>query len=374
MNFKVYFIFLLIVLSGHCFSQSGYSYYTHDYKINPSDSGKLFFEIDNINFIKNNEYFGPVAEGYTLLGFNLSPKIQYFPNSRIKLMAGANLLSYYGRENEINASLLLSFQYKINSNFDFVLGNIYGTNNHRLIEPVFDFERFLNNNIENGIQFLWNSERIFADLWLDWEQQILQGDPFQEIFNVGLSSEFVILKKENQFKLSVPFQNIVRHEGGQINANNEVPLTTLFNNATGLSFQKSIQRKFLHKIIISSYVVSYQDMSPNKQQMYIDGTGFYPTVELVNNSFDFLLGYWYGNQFVAPLGNPVYETYSRTKFFVEEPVRQLVTAKLNYQKDIFKGINLGVRFETYYDILESNLEYTWGVIIVINERFFLKNL
>ena len=374
MNFRIYYIFLFIILSGHCFSQSGYSYYIQDYEINPSDSGKLFFEIDNVNFIKNNEYFGPVAEGYTLLGFNLSPKVQYFPNSRIKLMAGANLLSYYGRENEINASLLLSFQYKINKHFDFVLGNIYGTVNHKLIEPIFDFERFLNNNIENGIQFLWNSERVFADLWLDWEQQILQDDPFQEIFNVGLSSEFVILKKENQFTLSVPFQNIVRHEGGQINNNNEEPLTTLFNNATGLSFQKSIHRKFLHKIIISYYIVSYQDLSPNKQQMYIDGTGFYPTVEFVNNSFDFLLGYWYGNQFVAPLGNPVYETYSRTKFFVEEPVRQLVTGKLNYQKDIFKGINLGVRFETYYDILESNLEYTWGVIIVINDRFFLKNL
>ena len=48
----------------------------------------------------------------------------------------------------------------------------------RYEEPIYDFERFLNNNIENGIQFLWNYDRFYTDLWLDWEQQILQGDPF----------------------------------------------------------------------------------------------------------------------------------------------------------------------------------------------------
>ena len=372
MKLKTVLILFSILIASNCYSQSGYSYYVHDYQINPNDSNKLFLEIDNTNFIKNNEYFGPVAEGYTLLGFNLTPKIQYFPNSRIKLSAGANLLSYYGRENEINASLLLSFQYKINEHFDFVLGNIYGTVNHRLIEPIYDFERFLNNNIENGIQFLWNYDRFYTDLWLDWEQQILQGDPFQEFFNVGLSSELVLLKKEDRYSLSIPFQNIVRHEGGQINSNNDELLKTIFNNATGLSFEKKVHNKFLKKIVLSSYIVNYQDLSPTKQQLYIDGTGFYPSIELENNSFDFLVGYWYGDQFIAPLGNPVFETYSRTKFFVEEPIRQVITSKLSYQKDVFKGINLSVRLESYYDILNANMEYTWGVLIIINDRFFLR--
>ena len=47
--------------------------------------------------------------------------------------------------------------------------------------------------------------------------------------------------------------------------------------------------------------------------------------------------------------------------------------KLNYQKNVFNGINLGVRFETFYDILGSNIEYTWAVMVVINEKFFLKS-
>jgi hypothetical protein len=373
MDFKnhiILFIILLVSLSP-CRSQTNDSVYFQNFQIYPSDSNKLFLQIDNANFIKNNEYFGNIAEGYTLLGFNLTPKFVYYPNSRIKLSAGGNFTSYYGRENEINASLLLTFQYKVLPHFDFVLGNIYGTLNHKLIDPLFDFERYLSNNIENGVQFLWNSDRIFTDLWLNWEQQIFQDDPFQEKFNVGLSSEFILLQKD-QYELSIPFQNLIRHEGGQINSNSDEPLKTIFNNATGLRFSKNINHKLIHKFDVSSFIVNYQDMSPNKQQMYIDGTASFTSLELTNTNFDFLVGYWYGKQFISPIGNPIYESYSRTMFYVEEPIRQLIIGKLNYQKNVYSGINMGFRFETYYDLLWNNLEYTWTVMVVLNERFFLK--
>ena len=271
----------------------------------------------------------------------------------------------------MDASLVLSFQYEILPKLTFVLGNIYGTVNHRLIDPIFNFERYLNENIENGIQFKWNSDRIFADLWLDWEQQIFQDDPFQEKFNVGLSTDFVLVNKENRYKLSVPFQNLFRHEGGQIDSFNE-PLKTIFNNATGLCFTKSLEGRFIHNFNLSSYIVNYQDLSPNKEQMYIDGTASYSSIEFTNTNFDLMIGYWYGNQFIAPSGNPIYETYSRTNFYIEEPVRQLIVGKLNYQKDVFDGINLGFRFETFYDCLGSNLEYAWTVMVLFNGKFFLK--
>lgn len=370
-RYLILFYFLLIGLSP-LISQTNDFYYFQDFQIQPSDTSKLFLQIDNTNFIKNNEYFGNIAEGYTLLGFNLAPRFVYYPSSRIKLSAGANFLSYYGRENELKTSLLLSFQYKVLPHFDFILGNIYGSLNHRLIDPLFDFERYLSNNIENGVQFLWKSDRIFADLWLDWEQQIFQDDPFQEKFNVGLSSEFVIFQKENRYELSVPFQNLIRHEGGQINSNSDEPLKTIFNNATGLKFSKKINQKFIHQLDLSSFIVNYQDLSPNKRQMYIDGTASFTSFELTNTNFDLLFGYWYGEQYIAPIGNPIYESYSRTKFYVEEPVRQLVIGKLNYQKDVYSGINLGFRFETFYDLMGSNLEYTWTVMVVLNEKFFLK--
>ena len=165
LKFNILFI-LCLTIAFNGFSQD---FYFKEYQINPLDTNKLFLEINNNNFIKNNEYFGDIVEGYTLLGFNITPKFVYYPSSRIKLTTGGNFLSYYGRENEVNASLLLSFQYKLLNKLDFVLGNIYGTVNHKLIDPLFDFERFLTHNTENGVQFIWNSDKIFADLWLDWE-------------------------------------------------------------------------------------------------------------------------------------------------------------------------------------------------------------
>ncbi len=373
MNFKISLTILIlnIFAISQSYSQID-SIFIQDYKIQTSDTGKLFLQIDNNNFIKNNEYFGPIAEGYTLLGFNITPKFVYAPSTKLKLSFGGNFLTYYGRKNEVEARLLLAFQYKIHKKLDFVLGNIYGTTNHKLIEPLFDFERYLNNNVENGIQFLWNSDRIFADLWLDWEQQILQGDPFQEQFNVGLSSEFLIIDREI-FQLSIPFQNLVRHEGGQINSNSSKPLITIFNNATGIKLSKPLNTNLIKQVNLASYVVSYEDLSPTKQQVFINGMASYTTLDLTTSIFDLNFGYWYGEQYIAPIGNPLFESYSRTKFYVEEPIRQLAIGKINYSKNVFKGIDLGVRFESYYDILGSNLEYTWAVMFTFNDKFFLKD-
>lgn len=370
---QVFLLFIFISLAlAQCYSQSYPSFYFFRQEIDSMKSNKLILQIDNTNFFKNNEYFGDIVKGYTLLGFHLTPQIIYLPNEKTKLRFGTQLLSYYGREDEMKVSLILSFQYQFHKNLGLTLGNINGTLNHRLIEPLFDYERILTHNIENGIQFSWNSEKLFADLWLDWEQQIFYNDPFQEKFNVGFSLDYKIFTK-NDYSLSVPFQNLIRHQGGQINSNNE-PLVTIFNNATGLKVKKEFSGKFVHQFQLSSYIVNYQDLSPNKQQMFIDGTGSYTTLEILNNRFNFLTGYWYGKQFIAPLGNPLYETYSRTNIFVEEPVRQLIIAKINYHQNIFNGINLDMRFEPYFDLLNGNFEYNYGLVIIFKENFFLKNI
>lgn len=363
-------IILLFTLVLNSISQEFDDHLFSEIKISDSDTNKVFFNIDNNNYIRNNEYFGKVAEGYTLLGFNIAPKITYSPNEKIKLTAGANLLSYYSRSDETKVEILLSFQYKLLPKLDFILGNIYGTVNHKLIDPLYDFERFFTNNTENGVQFLWNGSRLKADLWLDWEQQIFYNDPFQEKFNVGLSSNLILYKDDN-INLSIPFQNLIRHEGGQINSNRSATLTTIYTNALGLSFDQKINWKYLHKYKLSSYWVNYQDLSPTKKQLFIDGDGSYSTLELFNKHFDALLGYWYGHQFISPTGNPLYESRSRENIFIEEPYRSVVVGKLSYQNAIYKGINLGFRFDSYYDTHDSNLEYSWSIMVVINEKFSL---
>ena len=363
-------IIFLLFISIQSYAQSNYDYYFNDKYINPNDTNKLFLQIDNNNFFINDEYGGDIVKGYTFLGFNLAPQLTYSPNSKLKFTGGANLLSYFGREEEIEVSLLLSFQYKLLPHLDFILGSIHGTTNHGMIEPLFDFERFYFDHTESGIQFLWNSKKIKADLWLDWEYQIFQGDPVKERFNVGLSSSYNLFSNEN-FSVNIPFQNLIRHEGGQINNNNE-PVVTIYNNALGLSFNKFIKNKFINQISISSYWLNYQDLSSTKEQMFIDGMGSYTTLEFQHPDYDILLGYWYADQYIAPIGNPIYETYSRTNIFVEEPTRQIISGKFNYHKNVYNGINLGTRIGCYYDLLSSNLDYYWSLVVVINEKVLIK--
>lgn len=365
-------IIFLLMSFGISVAQTNYNCFLQDPKIYNTDTNKLFFQFDDINFIKNNEYFGDIIKGYTLLGLNITPKITYFPNSKIKLSAGVNLLSYYSREDKSEVSILLSFQYKLLPKLDFILGNIYGTLNHKLIDPLFDFERYLNKNTEKGIQFLWSSDRVFADLWLDWEQQIFYGDPFQEKFNVGLSTNIILLKNTNN-QISIPFQNLVRHEGGQINGNRSARLTTIYNNALGLSYLKSFNPLHNNTLTLSSYWVNYQDFSPTKQQMFIDGMGSYSTLEFYTNKVDLLVGYWYGEQFIAPIGNPLFETYSRTNIFVEEPVRQIIIGKISYHRDVYEGINMGFRFDSFYDLEHGNFEYAWTFLVIFNSNFLLRS-
>lgn len=367
------FIVLTLILSGFCksFSQTSNSFFNQSCQILPGDSGKIFLKIDNTNFFKNNEYFGEITDGYTALGFHVTPQIEYILNPKLKIAGGVHLLKYSGRDEFTKAIPLLSIQYKPYKYLNMVLGSIYGTTNHGIIEPMFEFERYLNNYTENGIQFLWDSKRIRADLWLDWEQYILQGDPFQEKFNVGLSSRINLYKPSEKIDFTFDFQNMVRHEGGQVNKKNK-PLYTVYNNATGISVNCYFKSKLINMIRVTPYIVNYQDLSPTKTQLYIDGTAVYTTLEFFSDNLGLFLGYWYSEQYITPLGNPLFESISRDKWWVDNPVRELFMAKIYYQKNIYKGINLSFQVETYSDLLNGNMDYSYGLIITFNDRFLLK--
>ncbi len=60
--------------------------------------GELSLRIKSISFIENNEFFNPIVEGYTLLGFFFQPELVYTPSAKVSLRAGAHILKYYGTE------------------------------------------------------------------------------------------------------------------------------------------------------------------------------------------------------------------------------------------------------------------------------------
>ncbi|HSM47280.1 MAG TPA: hypothetical protein VK872_05650, partial [Draconibacterium sp.] len=130
----VYVFILFFSLSAT--AQYNNSIYFANTEINLLDSQKLFLNIANANFINNNEFFGDFVDGYTLIGFHLTPELVYFPTKRVKLKAGAHLLKYYGLERFSSVIPVFSFQFALMPSLSMIFGSLYGTANHRIIEPV----------------------------------------------------------------------------------------------------------------------------------------------------------------------------------------------------------------------------------------------
>ena len=56
-------------------------------------SGDLSLRIKSINFIENNEFYNPIVEGYTLLGFFLQPELIYTPSGKVSLRAAKQVIN-----------------------------------------------------------------------------------------------------------------------------------------------------------------------------------------------------------------------------------------------------------------------------------------
>jgi len=61
-----------------------------------------------------------------------------------------------------------------------------------MIEPMYGFDRYIEENVESGIQFLYHNSHYRGDLWLNWQKFIEFNDPQKEQFSVGYTSEISI--------------------------------------------------------------------------------------------------------------------------------------------------------------------------------------
>ncbi len=372
--YKYPLISIFFISIGFSFAQNNNSIFHTEKQFSDADSNKLFFRIENTNLIKNNEYFNNLVDGSTLIGYFLKPSLLYYPGPKTKIQGGVHLLKYSGIDNFTQAIPTFTFHYNITNSFSLILGTLYGTLNHQLIEPVFQFEKYIENNIENGLQILVNSKHFESDTWLNWEKFIFQDDPFQEEFTVGTSNKLILTNPESKINVSIPFQALIAHKGGQIDAS-EDNIQTLINSASGIICEfRNNSGKFIKSFATEQYLVTFDDISPTKQLPYIQGYGFYSKYYINTRLINLMLGYWYGDYFIAPRGEPLFQSVSQKYTGYVEPQKQLIVSKLFFQKAINKDINLGIRFESYYDLINDNFDFSYGLHIVFNRNFFLKKI
>ncbi|MDP4209394.1 MAG: hypothetical protein Q8928_11335 [Bacteroidota bacterium] len=373
-NFRV-LLLAVILFNGILFLADGQpvTQAREDVFFAPADSQKLAFHLNNKTFFKNNEYFNPLEEGYTLPGVVLEPSLVYYPGATTRIEAGASMLKYSGRDGVYRTDPLFRFQYQPVSYFQMVVGTLYGGSLHGLIEPLYRWERDFTNPVENGAQFLFKTDRLKADVWIDWEKFILQGDPFQEQLTFGTTFSWKLLPGQPNFDLYLPFQTLVGHHGGQITSI-DLPLQTIANMATGLQSVWRNPGGFIHQVDFDCWVMTYNDLSPQKLQAYKNGYAIYPKVALHSGGFILDAGYFRGERFISPKGEALFHSATVPYNGYAYEAQNVVSAKLIYQKKIQKGLWVAAYFEGYNSSNNSKMDYDYGFHLLFDKEFFIARI
>jgi hypothetical protein len=336
----------------------------------PTDSQKVYLSMRGTSFFKNNEYFNPIEEGYTLIGFYLEPSAVLQLTRDFRLEAGAGILKFSGRKGFYQTEPLFRVQYQPVNWFQMLIGTLHGGSNHGLVEPLYRWELNFTNPMENGLQFLFNTKIVNADVWLDWQKFILHNDPFQEELSVGISSEWFLDDKTSDFTVSLPLQTVFQHHGGQIISVN-LPLETLANWATGIKVHKTIKQNFLHFWEAEVYYLGFTDLSPQKLQQFRNGYGIYPKTKIGFGNFSAEIGYFHGTRFMAPMGERLFHSATIPMSNIIYTHKNIGTGKFWYNKKVNSGITLGAYFESYTDFINQKTDYAYGVHLVFSQDFFL---
>lgn len=378
MRFKkaLFFLFTVLFLPHVCslHAQVDNTVFIHGNRsvINARDSNALFLDINSGNFLKNNEYFNDFTDGYTLLGFFLQPTLSLYPGKNLKIQGGMHLLKYSGRENFNRFAPLFRVQYQPDTSFSLVMGALYGTVFHRLPLPMFKFEWYMEDQLENGVQLLFDNRVFEGDVWINWRQFILKGDPFQEKFTFGISARSKAIRLNNKIDFKIPLYATITHAGGQIVSDSlDTNIQTLANFGTG--FKVSIPSDgWAKNYQLGILAFTYHDLSPGKKLAYENGHGLYPTISVFTEQLEVTAGYWTASEYIAPRGDYLFASVSEKKPGVVANDRELVSLMLSWNKEIDKTSRLVLRAAGYYDMDFATMDYSFGIYLLYNNSFLLK--
>jgi len=310
--------------------------------------GVISLRIKTISFVKNNEYFNPVTEGYTLLGAFLQPELVYSPTDKISVTAGAHLLKYSGIGKFSQVRPVLSTSLKLSDKTTLTIGSLNGSDKHRLFDPHFDSERIYSANLEEGFQLVRNSNHIFTDTWINWENFIFKGDSVREVFTFGESFKYTSTKIGDIVEFEIPVQVQFKHFGGQI-SNYPEPVETMFNFAAGMRVNFDLAGKKFGQAGIEYLQFLNNELNGESQSGITHGYASWTRFHYTYKSLYIGMAYWRAHNYFAPNGNYIYGCVSDYQTGVVVPDRKIITnfVYLTILPESYLELFLGV--ETYYD-------------------------
>ncbi len=342
-------------------------------EFNKADSSKLFFRLENFNFIKNKEYHSYFIKGETLLGYLATPKLVYYPSSKIRIEAGIRLQKYFGNDGLAGNEPVFTFMYRPNKKHTMIIGALNQNGNHQLSEPMFNPEFYFTKNIENGIQYQYNGDRLYFDTWINWKQFIFEGDPFQEKLAFGVCANLWLNKKTAKNRLSIPFEMLANHEGGQIDTSPDNVMTKI-NMASGLKWEHKTTASRIKLWYVKMMAYFFTNSLSKRDYLFKNGYALYPTFGFATQKSKFSIGYYTPYHFETPNASILFSSslYPEDKYFSKR--NNLLTAKYQFSENLTKGIDLGAEINTYYQFTNHKLHYDFAVYVSMNLDFFLKKL
>lgn len=374
---QVFFLLILLIVSPLAKAQLNNRALMQQVQVREQNAKNIRMQVQALGFLKNNEYFNKIADGYTLFGYQLNPKLSYQPTENLVIEAGALLWKDFGASGyeDIHPTFTIKVQ---RQNWQLLFGTLEGNLNHGYIEPLYDFERLILNRLENGIQYKLQTSRFRVDAWADWANMLYRGEDDQEQVNGGAAMAILLLGQEGRgnladsLYLTLPLQFTAQHKGGQIDAS-ELPLTTVANAAIGLELEKKYSRRVLHRLYTKNYVVGFKDFSNELQLPYEQGHGLYFNIGADTKYQDVMLSYWRGDGYISELGGKLYQSASTTfkhPDYLEEE-RELLILRLMKDIELVENLNLTLRLEPLWDFNNPKLEFSSGFYLAFNTDFFL---
>lgn len=313
-------------------------------------------------------------DGYTLFGYQFNPQLGYQITKNLSLEGGIFLNKDFGNNKFTQVLPTFSLRYQKND-FKMIFGNLDGSLNHQLIEPLYNFERVISNRLENGAQFTLNKKYFDFDVWIDWLSATYKSSASQEKIMSGLNANVFKVSRGN-WDFRLPFQGVILHRGGQIDTISAGTHTD-FNYAAGIVLNRKTRNKWIKNFYVDArYVLRSNNYFSSAGDRHTWGDGFFGNIGFKGAyQTDVQFSYWYGEAYENELGGDLYSSKSRTvaySWYYKERIRELAIARFTKKISLAQGVNLTLRFEPYYDFRDYQLEYSYGFYISIDEKIWLK--
>ncbi len=335
------------------------------------DSLRYGIVAHSFSFFRNLEYFTPVTDGKTMFGQQLAVRGMLHPTERLTVSGGLYLWKDFGNPVLQQVRPLVTLRYQ-QGRFAFLFGTLEGQLAHRQIEPLQDFEATVTRRQEEGFQLKYEGPKLWADVWLEWQNMLYRFANDQERFQVGMNIRPVLAEGRAGRLLGI-WQYRAWHAGGTLDTTPGRPgATTIMALSPGLRLEDI--RWGRSRLMVDGYAILTTGATAYYPEALKRGQGLFLNAQWATPWFALMASYWQGRGFYVPGGGPYYSSLaSEVSAGLRQLVfnnRQLLILRLMRDFDLGDGCKLTLRAEPTWDLGRAHFDYNYQLYLNYQPGWF----